>query len=122
MFGLLPVFSGLMGAAGVALAAAAAHASADPRLPAAAQMLMVHAGAVLAVCAFARGTERRKLWGLGAALLVAGPALFSADMAARALAGASRLFPMAAPIGGSLTILGWLCVAFAALADRFRQN
>ena len=44
-----------------------------------------------------------------------------ADLTARAFLGA-RLFPFAAPIGGSLTILSWLAVAivFAFGADAKR--
>jgi uncharacterized membrane protein YgdD (TMEM256/DUF423 family) len=40
--------------------------------------------------------------------------LFSADIALRAFAG-YRLFPMAAPAGGTLLIIAWLAVALAGL-------
>jgi uncharacterized membrane protein YgdD (TMEM256/DUF423 family) len=43
--------------------------------------------------------------------------LFSGDIAARVLMG-GRLFPMAAPIGGSLLILGWLVVGLSAVWRR----
>ena len=44
---------------------------------------------------------------LAALVLLAGVTLFSGDIAARTLWGV-RLFPMAAPIGGSTMIIGWL--------------
>ena len=50
------------------------------------------------------------LWGF-----VAGAGLFAADVAARAYLG-HRLFPFAAPAGGSLLILAWLVLVAAALA------
>jgi uncharacterized membrane protein YgdD (TMEM256/DUF423 family) len=50
----------------------------------------------------------------------AGSALFAADLAAHALTGA-RLFPFAAPIGGSAMILSWLALAIA-FADAARRS
>ena len=51
-------------------------------------------------------------------VLSAGAILFAGDLSARAFLGA-RLFPYAAPIGGSLMILAWLALALAfALAPR----
>ena len=46
-------------------------------------------------------------------LLLLGATVFAGDIALRAFSG-NRLFPMAAPIGGSTMILGWLTVALAA--------
>jgi len=45
----------------------------------------------------------------------AGGALFAGDIAMRAFAG-QRLFPMAAPTGGTLLLIGWLVLTAAALA------
>ena len=42
--------------------------------------------------------------------------VFAADLAVRAFLGWARLFPMAAPTGGMLTIGGWVVLAAAALA------
>ena len=52
-------------------------------------------------------------------VMEAGASLFAADLAYHAFAGA-RLFPFAAPIGGSAMILAWLALAagFAAEAAR----
>ena len=48
-----------------------------------------------------------------------GAALFAADLATRAFSG-DRLFPFAAPIGGTAMIVSWfaLAVVFAAMALR----
>lgn len=110
----LAALASLMGAGGVALAAAAAHGEGDGGLArTAAQFLILHAAALLGLAALlpqmARERLRRALllcsFGLGCAAI-----LFSGDLAARALAG-GRLFPMAAPIGGTGMILFWLALA-----------
>lgn len=109
--------AGLVGAAGVALAAVAAHKVTEPALVTAANFLIMHAGAVLAVSAWAvRPTQAAGWWRAAARVLLAGVALFAGDIAASILAG-SGLFPMAAPMGGSLMIAGWILVAVAALVD-----
>jgi uncharacterized membrane protein YgdD (TMEM256/DUF423 family) len=107
----LGVLAALMGAAGVALAAAATHEAGGTMGQTAAYFLILHAAALLGATACAAGDAR-----LARALLVVGAGLglgaivFSADLASRAFSGA-RLFPMAAPIGGSLMILFWLALA-----------
>ena len=107
--------AGLTGAGGIILAAAAAHGVPDPRLQTAANFLMLHAAATLAVCGLALAVPQRGIWFLGAAgLFLSGSLLFGGDLSARALAG-TRLFPMAAPLGGTLLILGWVLVTLAAL-------
>ena len=108
----LAAFAGLMGAAGVGLAAAAAHLTGDPVLRTAADFLLFHAAALLAICALA---ARRRPIGLLAAgsLIAVGSVLFCGDLALRVLAGL-RLVPMAAPTGGMLLIAGWLVAAAAA--------
>ncbi len=108
---LIATVAALQGAAGVSLAAAAAHVDASPLLATASQFLMIHAAAGLALAALASGATRPRPILIGAALtLQAGVTLFSADLAARVYLG-SKLFPFAAPIGGSLTILAWLALA-----------
>jgi uncharacterized membrane protein YgdD (TMEM256/DUF423 family) len=113
---ILLVLAALMGAAGIMLAAAAAHAVPGAGLDAAASMLLFHAAAALGAAALARQGLLRRALGLAviAAWLI-GAALFSGDIALRAFAG-HRLFPMAAPTGGFVLILGWLMLAVAALA------
>jgi uncharacterized membrane protein YgdD (TMEM256/DUF423 family) len=104
----LAVLAALMGASGVALAAAATHLDGGEFARTAALFLILHAAALVAVSA-----HRAGLWpslaGLG---LAAGAILFSADLSARAFLGA-RVFPYAAPIGGSTMILAWLALAAA---------
>lgn len=111
----------LQGAAGVMLAAAAAHAPADanPLVSTASQFLMIHAGAGLGLAALARTNAPAARWlRVASFALQAGVTLFSADLAARAYLG-GKLFPFAAPLGGSLTILAWLALAlWAAVAER----
>jgi len=102
--------AGLLGAVGVAMAAAAAHAGAARLLAPASAMCLVHAPALLAIDA---RRPRPKLAALALALLGGGTILFAGDLAMRALAG-HPAFPMAAPTGGVLMILGWLAVALSA--------
>jgi uncharacterized membrane protein YgdD (TMEM256/DUF423 family) len=115
MTSALLVLAGLMGAAGVALAAAAAHGTPASGLDSAAYLLLFHATAVLAIASLSR---QELLWRplalLAMACFVAGGALFAGDASMRAFAG-HRLFPMAAPTGGTLLILGWLVLTAAAV-------
>ncbi|MDE2362117.1 MAG: DUF423 domain-containing protein [Hyphomicrobiales bacterium] len=116
---VLTAVAGLMGAAGVGLAAAAAHAAPDPRLGVMAQMLMVHAAAILALVGLGRAVPAAPFGWAGAAMAL-GVCLFSADLAARHWLG-DRLFPFAAPLGGALTILSWAlatAIAIFAIARR----
>lgn len=118
----LAAAAGLIGAAGVALGAVAAHRIPEPALVTASQMLIIHAAAVLGVTAWAaRSPAAARWWQMAAAALVFGVALFAADIAARAILG-DRLFPMAAPMGGNLMILGWLLVAAAAIKEGLRSG
>lgn len=108
----LAAFASLIGAAGVVLAAAAAHAGGGGLAETGALFLILHAAALLGLAALVvqvAGTWRRALIVCGFALGFAA-LLFSGDLAARALAGA-RLFPFAAPIGGTGMIALWLAVA-----------
>lgn len=112
---LLLATAGLMGAAGVALAAAAAHGPSGTGLQSAASMLLIHAGAIAALAAVLdSGLAWRPLCAVAAASIAAGALLFAGDVALRALAQ-TRLFPLAAPTGGVLMILGWSAAALAAI-------
>jgi uncharacterized membrane protein YgdD (TMEM256/DUF423 family) len=114
--------AGLAGAAGVALAAVAAHKVDSPALATAATMLMIHAGAVLAIAAIALRSENARRWTAVSGLMLAAVSLFSGDIALNTFAG-WHIFPMAAPTGGSLLIASWLAVAvISALEWRVRQN
>lgn len=107
---------GLAGAAGVALSAAAAHAGGG-NVETAARFLLAHAPALLAIGLLGRG---RVLAAGGCALLL-GLLLFCGDLLMRHYAG-QRLFPMAAPSGGTLMILGWLAVAASPFTARTKRD
>lgn len=112
----------LQGAAGVLLAAAAAHIEASAHLATASQYLLVHATAALALAAVAAANRLYTRW-LAAAIVAmqTGVALFAGDLARRAFTG-DRLFPYAAPIGGSLIIASWVAVAAWALVAAVRSR
>ena len=115
---LLIGLAGLMGAAGVALAAASAHGGDASRLASASAMLLFHATAMLATVALlARGLLHGGIGLVGASGLAIGAALFAGDLSLRQYAGHS-LFPYAAPTGGTVMILGWLAVTLAAVVAR----
>ena len=117
---VLIALAGLMGAAGVILLAAGAHAAAGAGLDSAGQMLLFHAAAVIALAAaLAQGLAFRPLALAAAFGLVVGAALFSGDIATRAFAG-HRLFPYAAPSGGVILIASWLAAAGAAVTALVR--
>jgi uncharacterized membrane protein YgdD (TMEM256/DUF423 family) len=118
---ILIALAGLMGAAGVALAAVAAHLAPGAGLDSAAYMLLFHAAAVLGGAALVQqNVPWRPLALIVLAAWVLGTGLFSGDIAIRALAG-HRLFPMAAPTGGVLLIGAWLGLAAAAVAAMLRR-
>ena len=115
------LLAGLMGACGVTLAAAGAHAAPNAGVESAAYMLLFHAAAVLGGAAL---TQQALFWRplmlvvLGA--WVIGAALFSGDIAVRVFAG-HRLFAMAAPTGGTLLIAAWLALAGAGICALLRH-
>ncbi len=112
--------SGLAGAAGIVLAGVAAHGSAGPMLETGARLLLLHAVAALCMAALAAAWPRRRGFFIAAAFLfLVGGFLFCADLAVRALAG-SHLFPMAAPVGATLLILGWAWLTIASLVAMAR--
>lgn len=117
---LAPIDRGLLalgalaGLLGVVASAAAAHGGGLDSLKTAAQFLLFHAPAVIGLVALiATGVTHRLMTRLAAIALVIGLALFSGDLALRALQGVP-LFPMAAPSGGFMLMGGWLLAAIAA--------
>ena len=111
---LIVLIAALHGAGGVALAAAAAHIAQNGLVATASSFLMIHAAAGLALAALAAARAAPEP-GLTTAIfaLQAGVTLFSIDLAARGL-GSAKLFPYAAPLGGSLTIHAWFGLALWA--------
>ena len=107
----LLLLSGIFGCAGVALAAASAHAGGDTHLLASASaMCLAHAPALLALYVGYRAVRTAAIAGL---LMGIGTLLFTADLLALYGRGVG-LFPMAAPIGGFAMMGGWLVVATGA--------
>ena len=112
---LILFLSGIFGAMGVALAAAASHGPDSRLLGSASTMCLVHAPALVALCA----AHRHLRTSTPAALVLAlGTLLFAGDLVSRHFLG-SGLFPMSAPTGGMTMMLGWLLVAAGAF---FRQS
>ncbi len=115
------LLAGLMGAGGIVLAAAGAHATTGAGLDGAGYMLLFHAAALVGGAALLhQGLSARPLILLAACGWVLGATLFSSDVALRALAG-HRLFPMAAPAGGTILIAAWLVLAAAGLLSQIRS-
>jgi len=110
----LAVYAGLAGAAGVALAAAGAHGTALSDLTPPAYLLIMHAAAALSVAAIATRAVHPIGFLIAAPILLVGASLFGGDIAVRTFWG-NRLFPMAAPIGGTTMIVGWLVLSAAGL-------
>ncbi len=104
---------GLVGAAGVALSAAAAHAGGG-NVGIAANFLLFHAPLLVAV---GLPGQSGKMLRVAALIVLIGLLVFTGDLLARDYLG-DRLFPMAAPTGGTLMILGWLMVAASAFQRR----
>jgi uncharacterized membrane protein YgdD (TMEM256/DUF423 family) len=112
---ILLALTGLMGAAGIVLTAAGAHSKPDAGLDSAGYLLLIHALAVLAGTALLREPLLYRPLALAALCgFAAGSALFAADVAARTYAG-GKLFPFAAPTGGTIMIASWLVLAMSAL-------
>lgn len=105
--------SGLIGAVGVASAAAASHSGESRNLGAIAAICLAHGPALLALGLAGHG----KLLHLAAALLSVGTLIFAGDLAMREWLG-HGVFPWAAPIGGLGMIGGWFAIIVAALVWR----
>jgi uncharacterized membrane protein YgdD (TMEM256/DUF423 family) len=81
----------------------------------------MHAAAALGVVAIATRAAHPGSFLIAALVLLIGVTLFAGDITMRTLMG-QRLFPMAAPIGGSTMILGWLVLSAAALWEVFAHR
>lgn len=111
---LILFVSGLLGLAGVALAAAASHGGDAHLLGSASTMCLAHAPVLLALYIGHRAFRTATLAGL---VLGLGTIIFAGDLVSRHFLG-DRLFPFAAPLGGMLMMLGWLAVAAGAFAAK----
>lgn len=105
---------GILGAAGIALAAAAAHSPNAAMLSSAALVCLANGPALLALAGLRDGVP---LAVAAAWVIAAGTLLFTADIVLRVFTG-SGLFVMAAPAGGLTMVAGWLLVATGAFFGR----
>ncbi|WP_343313936.1 DUF423 domain-containing protein [Brucella sp. BE17] len=112
---LFSTLGGLCGALAIAAYARAAH-SEGSHLSTIAPLLLAHAPALLVLSLLA---PSNRIALIGGALLIAGLALFCGDLFLRDITG-NRLFPFAAPTGGTLMIAGWLGVAISGWFFRTR--
>jgi len=110
---VLFVAAALFGAAGVALSAAASHGG-SANVATAANFLLFHAPVLIALSLVVAGS---RVLQIGAAILLLAVLLFSGDLLARDYLG-QRLFPFAAPVGGTGMIVGWLTLAVGGLLAR----
>ena len=117
---ILAGVAALMGAAGVAMAAAGVHANGGELAQRGALFLLLHAAAALAIAAHARiATASARALVIVGFVMEAGAILFSAELAMHVFAG-ERIFLFAAPVGGTTMMLSWvaLAVVFATASRR----
>ncbi len=106
--------AGILGAVGVMAAAGTTHLGDTHILGPLSLIALTQAPAVLVLALLA---GRHWSTRLATVLIGAGALVFVADLAAIHFLGASPL-PIAAPIGGSAMILGWLALIPAAFVGR----
>jgi uncharacterized membrane protein YgdD (TMEM256/DUF423 family) len=115
LFPRLTLFlAGLIGAAGVMFSAMAAHGGDTHLYGAAAAACMAQAPALLALYV---GWEKIRTALVASTLIGLGCLLFAGDLVFRARFG-HGVFPMSAPTGGTMMILGWIAIAAGALFRR----
>jgi uncharacterized membrane protein YgdD (TMEM256/DUF423 family) len=115
---ILVILAAIMGADGVILAAASAHLEHASQLESASSMLLFHAATVLATALLVeRGLIDGRIGTTAAFGFVVAASLFAGDLSLRQFAG-HRLFPFAAPTGGTLLIASWLVLALSAAWPR----
>jgi uncharacterized membrane protein YgdD (TMEM256/DUF423 family) len=106
--------AGIIGAFGVGFSALAAHGG-DTRLyGAAALVCLTQAPALVALSI---GWRMIRTAFVASLLIAIGCVLFAGDVSVLARFG-HGMFPMAAPTGGTMMILGWLAVAVGAFFRR----
>jgi uncharacterized membrane protein YgdD (TMEM256/DUF423 family) len=105
--------AGVLGATGVALSAVAAHGG-DPRLiGAAATVCMAQAPALLGLYI---GYRKLRTALIASLFIGLGCLLFVCDLLVRTRFG-HGLFPMSAPTGGTMMIIGWITIAAGAFVS-----
>jgi len=116
---IFAAIAALLGAIGVAEAAAAAHSVSNPLLKTASNFLIVNAAGIVALSAFARtAAGPSRVLRIGIAILLIGTVLFGGELTSHVFFPHSP-FVAVAPVGGSLTILGWLIGAVGIFRGYF---
>lgn len=129
--GVWLIIAGLYGAIGVAAGAWASHGLAEGSVEqrfadTASRYQLLHAAVLAASCALSlrRGAARLAL-GAARAMFTLGTLFFCGALYSLAL-GFGAPFPGSAPSGGSMLIVGWLCLAaagaFALRGDDKRER
>jgi uncharacterized membrane protein YgdD (TMEM256/DUF423 family) len=117
-FNRLALFvAGVLGAGGMAAAAAATHSGAPMLAPL--SLIALTPAPVLLVFGLVPFTAIRPR--TGALILGAGAILFTADLAVRHVWG-TALFPYAAPVGGSAMIIGWATMGISSIVPWGRSG
>jgi uncharacterized membrane protein YgdD (TMEM256/DUF423 family) len=118
---ILAAVAALMGAAGVALAAAGVHENGGELAERAALFLLLHAAAALGIAAHAReAIASARLLVIVGFVMEAGALLFSAELAIHVFTG-ERIFAFAAPLGGTTMILSWVALAIVFASASWRE-
>lgn len=114
--------AGVLGAAGVLVAAAGAHGGGGDLARTSSEFLLVHAAAVVGGSGVALALGRTSaLLVMALGLLSVGALLFGGELALAALAD-WRPVPLAAPTGGFCLIAGWLCLSLSSAAMAMRRH
>jgi uncharacterized membrane protein YgdD (TMEM256/DUF423 family) len=118
---ILAAVAALMGAAGVALAAAGVHENGGELAERAALFLLLHAAAALGIAAHVRiAIASARLLVIVGFVMEAGAILFSAELAIHVFTG-ERIFAFAAPLGGTTMILSWVALAIVFASASWRE-
>jgi uncharacterized membrane protein YgdD (TMEM256/DUF423 family) len=118
---ILAAVAALMGAAGVALAAAGVHENGGELAERAALFLLLHAAAALGIAAHVRiAIASARLLVIVGFVMEAGALLFSAELAIHVFTG-ERIFAFAAPLGGTTMILSWVALAIVFASASWRE-
>lgn len=111
----LLAIAGLFGLFGVGLAAAASHITGPGQIDVAANIMLFHAPALIGLALVARFRIALELAvRISGWLIALGVGLFAADLCRRGFFS-EHLFPMAAPIGGTMIMIGWGAFALTTL-------
>lgn len=105
---LFCAFAGLYGGSGIAAYAAASHIGGY--YDAIAPLLLGNGAALIGLSVASKTNIVMRLSGV---LIIIGVGLFVSDIMSRELFE-GRLFPYAAPLGGTINIIGWLLLVISA--------